>query len=500
MRIRILDFTLRDARTGQVTFGIGEKLLIARRLDELGVDYIDGGWPAGYPRDREFFARARDLKLQHARLAAFGWLRPTHSALANDPHIQTMLETAAPVVCLSGESWEMYVSRVLQNETSDHLAAIADTVRFLKERGREVIYNAEHFFEAYDHNPGFAVRTLEAACTGGADVLCLCDTNGTTPTTRLEQICADMRRRFDGVLGIRADGNAELAVANTLAAVGCGFTHVEGCVYPRVRNCESADLCSVLAKLDGAGHTAAGPQKLEGLKSLARSIAESPKEPRRGDEACAPAHAGGIADLPSKLIRYRLEEPLTADSRRELLDGIREKEAEGYDLTAADGTLELLMREAARRDGKSGASCFQVLSYEVATRATAASGARTTATVTIDAGGAVLSANAEGRGPLNALDLALRQCLSTVYASLGSVELTDYTVRVLEPNAGTAAKVRVTIEWSDGESVWRTAGVSHNIIEASWLALTDAVRLELMRLPEKSRQLAAAGRDDSWAV
>jgi 2-isopropylmalate synthase len=496
-----MDSTLHDGAQA-LSFSIEDKLAIAQRLDEFGIDYIDGGWPAVDPRDREFFARARNLKLQHAHLAAFGSVRFPRNTVENDPSLQAVLETGTPAVCLSGESWDLHVFKVLLTTEAEHLASIVDSVGFFRERGREVIYNAEHFFDAYEANHEFALRTIDAAREAGANVICLCDTNGGMLTSRLARICGDVRRRNRGVaFGIHAHNDADLAVANSIAAVEHGFTHVQGCFNGYGERCGCANLSSILPNLEiKAGCTTVGREKLERLNSLARFISETANVPLRDDLPYVGAdaftsdeghtHAEYVGNT-ERLLANRLPESLTPEARRELEDRIRRKEEEGYDLSAAPGTFELLVRETLNPD----AHPFAVLDYEVTTRHTA-SESSSHAEVTLEAGGAVLNGSAVAAGPVNALDLALRQAVSTIYASVDKVKLVDYKLRVLESFHGTDAKCRALVQWTDGEQSWATAGVSDNIVEASWLALLDAVYLEILRA-----QVSPPNAPDySWAV
>jgi 2-isopropylmalate synthase len=251
MRVFTFDTTLRDGTQGEaVSFSAEDKVLIAHKLDELGIDYIEGGWPGSNPKDKEFFARAREMKLKHARIVAFGATRFAKNTVESDPSIQAIIEAATPVVSIFGKSWKLHVERALGITEEENLALIADTVRYLKANGKEVVYDAEHFFDGYKANRDFALRTLEAAHKAGADVLVLCDTNGGTMTTRLAEICADVRKNFSGMLGIHTHNDAELAVANTLAAVEQGFAHVQGCMNGYGERCGNANLASIIANLE----------------------------------------------------------------------------------------------------------------------------------------------------------------------------------------------------------------------------------------------------------
>jgi 2-isopropylmalate synthase len=531
MRVFTFDTTLRDGTQGEaVSFSAEDKVLIAHKLDELGIDYIEGGWPGSNPKDKEFFARAKDLRLNHARLVAFGATRFAKNTVQDDPSVQAILEANTPVVSIFGKSWKLHVERALGITEEENLTLIGDTVRYLKSHGKEVVYDAEHFFDGYKANRDFALRTLRAAKDAGADVLVLCDTNGGTMTSRLAEICADVRRNFDGMLGIHTHNDAELAVSNTLAAVEQGFAHVQGCMNGYGERCGNANLTSVIANLElKLEHTTIGKERLAQLTTVARFIAELANLPLRGDQAyvghSAFAHKGGVhvsavlkdaatyehvnpklignrqrvllSDLSGrgsvlyKLKQHGLEDRLDDSARRELLDRIKHMEYQGYELEAAEGTFELLVREALHP----GLQLFEVVSYEVTTRANAS-----TATVTLKAQDGVHSATATGNGPVNALDLALRQCLSTLYPAIAHVRLTDYKVRVLDYKKGTAARVRVLVEWSDHRRSWATVGVSENVIEASWFALVDAIRLELMRLTESDPTIERAVEDYCWGV
>ncbi len=531
MRVFTFDTTLRDGTQGEnVSFSAEDKVLIAHKLDDLGIDYIEGGWPGSNPKDKEFFTRARDFTLKHSRLVAFGATRFARNPVEEDASVNALIESGTPVVSIFGKSWDLHVHRALGITEEENLKLIADTVRYLKAHGKEVVYDAEHFFDGYTASRDFALRTLEAAKRAGADVLVLCDTNGGTVSSRLSQICADVRKNFDGVLGIHTHNDSDMAVANSLAAIEQGFAHVQGCMNGYGERCGNANLTSIIANLElKMGHTTIGREKLGSLTSTARFIAELANLPLRSDQPfvgnSAFAHKGGVhvaavlkdaatyehinpkvignrqrvllSDLSGKgsilykLKQHGLEERLDDTARRELLDRIKQMEFQGYELEAAEGTFELLVREALRP----GLQLFEVVSYEVVTRAVAS-----TATVTLKAHDGVHSATATGNGPVHALDLCLRQCLASLYPSIADVKLTDYKVRVLDFKKGTAARVRVLVEWSDHRRSWSTVGVSENVIEASWFALVDALRLELMRISESDPQIDRAVEDYCWGV
>lgn len=536
MKIFTFDTTLRDGTQGEaVSFSVDDKLIIAQKLDELGIDYIEGGWPGSNPRDKEFFARAREVKLKHAKLTAFGSTRFARNRVDQDPNVRQLLEAGTPVVSIFGKSWDLHTQRALGITEDENLALIGETVKHIHEHGKEVVYDAEHFFDGYTSNPAFALRTLEAAKNAGASVLCLCDTNGGTLPGRLVEIIADVRKRFDGILGIHCHNDSDVAVANTVAAVEAGCTHVQGCFNGYGERCGNANMCSVLANLEiKLGHTTVGPEGLSNLTNVARFIAELANLSVRNDQPyvgrSAFAHKGGVhvsavlkdsatyehirpdvvgnrqrvllSDLSGrsnilyKLKQHGLVDRLDDTAHRELLERIKHMEFMGYELEAAEGTFELLVREALHP----GVNLFDVVSYETTTKSTNTKDSQTLATVTLKAQDGIHSATASGHGPVNALDLCLRQCLSQLYPGISNVRLTDYKVRVLDSKKGTAAKVRVLVEWSDHRRSWATVGVSDNVIAASWHALVDAIKLELMRMIEKDEKVERAVEDYCWGV
>ncbi|MEO8596310.1 MAG: citramalate synthase [Candidatus Solibacter sp.] len=535
MKIFTFDTTLRDGTQGEsISFSVDDKLIIAQKLDELGIDYIEGGWPGSNPKDAEFFKRAGEITLHHSRLTAFGSTRFAKNPVHEDRNVRALVDAGTPVVAIFGKTWELHVKRALGITNEENLVLIADTVRYIKDHGKEVIYDAEHFFDGYLANPSYALETLEAARNAGADVLCLCDTNGGMITHRLLEIMGEVRRRFDGVIGIHVHNDGDLAVANTLTAVEAGATHVQGCMNGYGERCGNANLASVISNLElKLGHTTIGADKLAALTGVCRFIAELANLPLRNDQPfvgkSAFAHKGGVhvsavmkdsttyehikpelvgnrqrvlvSDLSGrgnilyKLKQHGLADRLEEDTRRELLERIKQMEYEGYELEAAEGTFELLVREALRP----GTHFFDIESYEVFTRAAGGTSV-STATVCIKAQDGVHTETESGHGPFDALHVSLRKCLSKLYPQIADVRLTDYKVRVLDSYKGTAANVRVLIEWSDHRRSWSTVGVSENVIEASWKALVDAIRLELMRLTEKDNSIDKAVEDYCWGV
>ena len=300
MKIFTFDTTLRDGTQGEaVSFSVDDKLIITQKLDELGIDYVEGGWPGSNPKDKEFFARARELDLKHARLTAFGATRFAKNPVHEDRNVQALVDAGTPVVSIFGKTWDLHVKRALGITLEENLVLISETVKYLKDHGKEVVYDAEHFFDGYTANPEFALKTLEAAHRAGASVLCLCDTNGGTLTSRIEELVAEVRKRFDGVVGIHTHNDSDMAVANTLAAVEAGATHVQGCMNGYGERCGNANLASIIANLElKLGHTAVGPEKLADLSSVCKFIAELANLPLRNDQPfvgkSAFAHKGGV--------------------------------------------------------------------------------------------------------------------------------------------------------------------------------------------------------------
>src|SRR6201996_2672098 len=387
MRIHTFDTTLRDGTQGEaVSFSVDDKLIIAQKLDELGIDYIDGGWPNSNPKDKEFFKRAKDVHLKHARLTAFGSTRFAKNAVDQDPNVRALLDAETPTVSIFGKSWDLHVHRALGIDEDQNLQLIGETVKYLKDHGREVVYDAEHFFDGYNANPEFAMRTLEAAKKAGADVLCLCDTNGGNLTHRIVDIVSEVRKRFDGVIGIHTHNDCDVAVANAIAAVEAGCTHVQGCINGYGERCGNANMVSIIGNLElKLGHTTVGPENLKRLTDVARFVAELANLTLRSDQAfvgpSAFAHKGGVhvsavmkdaatyehiqpelvgnrqrvllSDLSGrvnvnyKLNQHGLGDRLSDTARGELLERIKLMEYQGYDFETAEGTFELLVREAA---------------------------------------------------------------------------------------------------------------------------------------------------------
>jgi len=516
--IALYDTTLRDGTQGEdVSLSVEDKLRIAHLLDEFGIDYIEGGWPGSNPRDVEFFLRARSLHLLHARLAAFGSTRRAKNRVQDDANINALLAAETPAVTIFGKSWLLHVREALQISEDENLDIIADSVSHLAGQGREVIYDAEHFFDGYKDNRDYALKTLRAAHQGGAGTIVLCDTNGGSLPEEVARIVEDVRTNINAVIGIHTHNDGELAVANTLAAVHSGAAHVQGTVNGYGERCGNANLCSIIPNLQlKLGYACVGEQHLARLTSLSQhvadlaNLAQGKSLPFVGQSAFA--HKGGVhvSAVMKNNHTYEHIEPQVVGNRRRVLvsdlsgrsnvaykaqelgihleekspaiqrivDEIKTREHDGYHYEDADGSLELLFkqkldtwREFFSLDG------FKVIIHKESSEAAPVS----EALIKVRVGGEVEHTAAEGNGPVNALDNALRKALDKFYPGLRNVVLSDYKVRVLDGFDGTGAKVRVLITSRDDTSSWNTVGVSSNIIEASWKALVDSIHYYLLR-------------------
>ncbi|MCX6340160.1 MAG: citramalate synthase [Candidatus Aureabacteria bacterium] len=522
--VKLYDTTLRDGTQAEgINFSSADKLLIARKLDEFGIHYIEGGWPGSNPKDIEFFQEVRSLKLKKSRVAAFGSTRRAGTAVAQDINVIRLREANTPVVTIFGKSWMLHVTDVLRTTADENLTMIGDTVRYFKKLGKEVIYDAEHFFDGYEDNPDYALKTLLAAAEAGADTIALCDTNGGTLPLRLAAIMREIAERVTTPLGIHAHNDSGMGVANSLVAVGEGAVHVQGTINGYGERCGNANLVSIIPGLVlKMGVSCIDRKRLSSLTELSRyvdeiaNMAPDSRAPYVGTSAFA--HKGGVhADAVLKNSRgYEHIEPgLVGNSRRILvseLSGrasvfmksrdmrlglkkdepalkkvlaiIKELESEGYEFEAAEGSFKLLVEKAMERH----TPFFDLEGFRVSVEKRRDGQLISEATIKVKVGGVFEHTAAEGDGPVNALDNALRKALTPFYPSIAEVQLADYKVRVLNVKAGTAARVRVLIESRDREEMWGTVGVSENIIEASWQALVDSVEYKLMK--DKARPRA----------
>jgi 2-isopropylmalate synthase len=518
-RVRLYDTTLRDGTQREgLSLSVDDKLRIARELDVLGVDYIEGGWPGSNPKDAEFFQRARKLQLRHAKITAFGSTRHASTRCEDDANIQALVEADTPVVTLVGKSSVLHVERVLETTREDNLRMIAESVAYLKRLGKEVIYDGEHFFDGYHLDPEYAVATLTAAAQAGADSVVLCDTNGGSLPEDIADIVGSVREALatageNTTLGIHTHNDAGLAVANAMAAVRAGATHVQGTINGYGERCGNMDLVPLIANLQlKLGYDCVTEEQLRRLTEVSHLVADIAN---LNPDAHAPyvgrsafAHKGGIhvaaihkfrasyehvepvlvgnetrvivSELAGrKNVRMRAEAlGLELDGReRSVLQHIKELESNGFQFEAADGSFEMLVR----RSAPDYEPPFELLDYTALVSRQGEVAPRTQAMVRLRVGDQVMHTAADAEGPVHALDRAIRKALIPYYPMLGEVHLVDFKVRIIDTHMGSAAKPRVLIETARGDERWSTVGCSDNIIEASWQALWDSLELPLVR-------------------
>ena len=526
--ILLYDTTLRDGTQGEnINFSAHEKIKIAEWLDDLGIHYIEGGWPGSNPRDMQFFDLAKNTKLKNARLTAFGSTRKPGVDPGDDFNVKALLESKAPAVTIVGKSWDLHVEQVMNNTLEENLAMICDTVAFLKQNGLEVIYDAEHFFDGHRENRGYALQTLTAAVDGGADFIVLCDTNGGTLPFELESMIGDARETLhgkDGMLikekpikiGIHTHNDCGLAVANSITAVKAGAVMVQGTINGYGERCGNADLTSIIPILHTKmKHPCISSQNLTKLKKTSRFVSETANLVPRNDRPfvgkSAFAHKGGlhvnaimkvsrayehinpekignnrrvlVSDLSGKSnVEYKAKElgvelgENGLDSRK-IVSEIKRMEQEGFQFDVADGSLKILLEKFTQQFSPS----FELESFRVAIEKNKDQPCSAQATIKISVDNKEEITAAEGYGPVSALDNALRKALGKFFPDLDTMRLVDFKVRVIDGREGTAAKVRVLIDSRDQDHLWSTIGVSEDIIEASWQALADSFQYKLAK-------------------
>ena len=526
-RLAFYDTTLRDGTQGEgISLSVEDKLRITTLLDRLGVQYVEGGWPGSNPKAAEYFRRVKTQDLEQVRVASFGSTCRVGSAPEEDPSIQALLEADTPAVALVGKSWLLHVEDVLRASPRENLRIIRQSVAYVKGFGREVIYDAEHFFDGFAADPEYALETLRAAAEGGADVLVLCDTNGGAMPWEVERATEVVRAVLvdgDGgkgvSLGIHAHNDGELAVANSLAAVRAGVTHVQGTMNGYGERCGNANLCSLIPNLTlkmGIDTGEAGADRLQRLTRTSRAVASIANQASRREAAfvgrSAFAHKGGIhvSAMRRNARSYQHIDPATVGNRsrvlvselsgqgnlrskaeelgisHETLDDlprvvttIKELEHRGFSFEGAEGSVAMLLHRAT----PGYAPPFEMLDFMVVVEHREGRGLFAEATIKVRVGDEDFHMVAEGNGPVNALDAALRKALVPTYPHLEEFDLADYKVHILDGDAGTAATTRVLIDMQNETRRWTTVGASANIIEASWLALADAVEYGLMVFP-----------------
>jgi 2-isopropylmalate synthase len=490
MRVFTLDNTFGyNPGRADFPFSLADKAAIINELDRLGIDYVEAGCPGAGNHASKYFAYARAERPAHCRLVAVLRLDAVKEPEERDGEIRAVIEAGAPAVVVSACSWH---AAGVEGERGK----IGETVALLKMRGLEVLFRDEDFFRSYLANSRFALHMLEAAKRGGADVLCLGDSSGADSPQLVREICTEVRKRFEGILGICAHDDADLALANSLEAVEQGFTHVEGSINAYGGRRGRANLCSIISALEHKlAHTTIGSERLEEMNSVARIVAEAEAATLERRERGHHLEAARPGETVLQLIDPHLLHGLPERRRRALLDQVEAMEAADYDLRNAGGTLELLAREALRPEIRP----FFAERYELASHSALSGGGLSTATVTIRTGDHIRTETEDGDGAVNALERALRQCLFAVYPEIAAVHMTDYQVKPLEPAQGTMSRARVACTWSDGMRQWVTVGVAKDIVEATWLALVDGFRLPLVVHGERGHAVTEPA-DSSWAV
>jgi 2-isopropylmalate synthase len=533
--VQLYDTTLRDgAQQEGISFSVEDKLKICQKLDELGISFIEGGWPGSNPKDTEFFARARNLRLARSALVAFGSTRRSGCRAEEDPNLRALLEARTKVVTVVGKAWDRQVTRVLETTLEENLSMIGESIRYLRAKGHRVLFDAEHFFDGYRDSPEYALQAVIAAAKAGAECVVLCDTNGGSLPQQVGEALKAVRDCFASLamtsidLGIHAHNDAELAVANTLAAVEAGAIQVHGTINGYGERCGNANLCSVIPTLRlKMGIDCITDEQLGKLSDISRYVSELAnmphydRSPYVGDDAFT--HKGGIhvSGLMKWEDSYQHIDPNLVGNRphvvvselagkgsivfkakerglpvpkgkavEKVLKQIKVLEKRGFQYDVAEASLDLLLRRA-QPDYRPP---FELVDFMIVVEKRRRPPTRgnqeeplSEATIKVKVDDRIVHTAAEGDGPVDALDKALREALLRFYPDLTAVKLIDYKVRILEETAGTASQVRVLIESSDGRENWRTVGSSTNIIEASWLALADSMEYWLIRQAVKAR-------------
>ena len=520
--IATYDTTLRDGAQGEgISFSSAAKVSLALRLDAFGIDYIEGGYAGSNPKDMDFFRAIRTHTLRHARIAAFGSTRRAHTAVGEDANVMSLMAAQTPVVTLVGKCSPLHVREVLRTTREENLAMVRDTVRYLKEQGREVMFDAEHFFDGYKDNAAFVREVLQAAVEAGASTLVLCDTNGGTLPHEVHAITREIAGAFPVTVGIHTHNDAGLAVASSLEAVRAGAMQVQGTLNGYGERTGNANLCSIIPTLVfKMGCDAACAGALSGLADLSHFADElvglrpDPKAPYVGESAFghkAGLHANAVQKNPAtmehmdpalvgnrrriliseeagtssilmKATEMGLQVDRNAPELKQALQRIKDLEHEGYSFESADASFRILVQKVLKRHK----AFFELEGFRVMVEKRGKDEPCVSeATIKVRVNNEVEHSVAEGDGPVNALDTALRKVLTRFYPEIAKVALTDFRVRILDPQEATAAKTRVVIESSDGRESWGTVGVSGNIIEASWEALVDSVEYKLFREEEK---------------
>ncbi len=516
-QIILYDTTLRDGTQCEgVSFSCNDSLKIAQKLDEFGIHYIEGGWPGSNPKDAEFFARQDELHLNHAKITAFGSTRYKETTCEKDNNIQMLVTSNTPAVAIFGKSWDLHVTHILETTFEENLAMIAESVQYFKKLGKDVFYDAEHFFDGYKANPEYALKTLEAAAECGADCLVLCDTNGGNLPHDITEITRIIIEKFPSTaIGIHAHNDSDVAVANSLAAIQAGATHLQGTMNGYGERVGNANLVSIIPNLQiKMGYRCVSEKQLKNLTALSfyvhelANVTPDTHQPFVGDSAFA--HKGGIhvsavlkveesyqhidPDLVGNRKRALVSEQsgrsnilykaaefgvdTDKDNAKKLLAQIKEMESKGYTFEGAEASVILMML----RSSDNYTPPFQVIDFMVVTEDRREPGVFSEATVKVNVGGEIRHTVAEGNGPVDALSHALRKALEFDFPQLKHIHLTDYKVRILDSDYGSASTTRVLIDFHEEgkpHASWTTVSAHTNIIEASWRALVDGIEYGL---------------------
>jgi 2-isopropylmalate synthase len=524
-RISLYDTTLRDGAQAQgVSFSASGKILLAKRLDAFGVDYIEGGFPGSNPKDMAFFHAIRKEKLQHARIVAFGSTRRVGKRAKDDPYTRSLLEAGTPTVTIFGKTWKLHVRDVLRTSVKENLAMISDTIAYLKDNGKEVFFDAEHFFDGFNDDPDFAMTVLEAAQSAGADAVILCDTNGGSLCEDVYAATQTVNSRLNVPVGIHTHNDIGLAVANALSAVRAGAVQIQGTINGYGERCGNANLCTVIPTLKlKMGHGCVDRRKVKSLRSLSIfvddliNVRHDMRAPYVGQNAFA--HKGGphVNAVKKNPVTFEHIEPETVGNERhvlvselsggsnillkaaevgaaglnksktaagDILNALKALEHKGYVFEAADASFRILIQKVLKQHK----AFFELEGFRVVVEKRGKDEpCISEATLKVRVNDEIEHTVAEGDGPVNALDGALRKALTRFYPEIANVHLTDFRVRILDPEEATAAITRVLIESTDGTDSWGTVGVSENIIEASWEALVDSVEYKLFKEEESGK-------------
>ncbi len=519
-KILLYDTTLRDGRQGAgISFSMVDLLNVTKKLDAFGMDYIEAGWPGSNPKDVEFFQKLSQMEFQHAKIVAFGSTRHAKNKPSEDPLLRALVESKAPVITIFGKTWDMHVEKVFGITEQQNVDMIADSIEYLKNQGVQVFFDGEHFFDGYKENPEFAMRMITVAAKAGADSICLCETNGGMLPGDITRIVTEVRKELQLPMSIHCHNDSDCAVANSLAAVEAGITQVQGTINGIGERTGNANLCSIIPNLGlkmgyefySSDHDIAKLTELSRYVSEMANLPHNEALPYVGANAFA--HKAGVhVNAVEKDSRtYEHIKPETVGNKRTILisdysgtssvmakarefsvefgdkavpkkvvELVKQLENEGYQFEGADASFELLIKQAMGQFEPA----FQFKGFRIITQRDEKGATVNEATIKVIVDGKEELAVAEGDGPIDALDHALRKVLEIFYPHLKDMKLVDFKVRILDSKMATAAKTRVVIESQCGKDIWGTVGVSENIIEASWKALVDSIEYLLMKYPE----------------